>query len=97
MFGSRGSDSSTGTADRATAMFISMLDDLSLRANLFFIGTSNRFDLVDPAVIRMGRLGLHLEIAAMSTEEKVDILRLYFEQLRLIMDVKKDEDETGIK
>ena len=79
MFGLRGSDSSTGTTDRATAMFISMMDDLSLRANLFFIGTSNRYDLVDPAVIRKGRLGFHLEIIAMGTDDKVDILRLYLE------------------
>ena len=82
MFGARGHDSSSGATDRATAMFISMMDDLSLRENLFFIGTTNRFDLVDSAVVRKGRLGLHLEIAAMSTEDKVDLLKLILEMLR---------------
>ena len=81
MFGSRGHDSTSPAADRATAMFISMMDDLDLRTNLFVIGTTNRFDLCDPAVIRPGRLGLHLEIAAMDTEDKVDVLRLYLEEL----------------
>lgn len=81
MFGSRGADSTSPAADRATAMFISMMDDLDLRTNLFIIGTTNRFDLCDPAVIRPGRLGLHLEIAAMDTDDKVDVLRLYLEEL----------------
>lgn len=67
MFGTRGLDKSTGAADRATAAFISGMDDLRLRQNLFFIGTTNRYDLVDPAVVRSGRLGLHLQIAAMTT------------------------------
>lgn len=81
MFGSRGVDSSSAAANRATAMFISMMDDLNLRSNLFVIGTTNRFDLVDPAVVRSGRLGLHLEVAAMDTNDKVDVLRLYLEYL----------------
>ena len=60
MFGVRGSDASSQAVDRATAMFISMLDDLDLRQNLFIIGTTNRFDLIDPAIARKGRLGHHL-------------------------------------
>ena len=60
MFGTRGMDSSGGAADRATAMFISMMDDIRLRKNLFVIATTNRYDMVDPAVSRSGRLGLHL-------------------------------------
>ena len=95
MFGSRGSDSSSGAADRATAMFISMMDDLSLRSNLFFIGTTNRFDLVDPAVIRKGRLGLHLQIAAMDTEDKVDILNLYLEQLQALINPNQARDDDN--
>ena len=81
MFGSRGVDSSSAAADRATAMFIAMMDEVKLRQNHFVIGTTNRFDLVDPAVIRKGRLGLRLEIAAMDTEDKVEVMRLYLEQL----------------
>jgi len=65
MFGTRGKDTSAGAADRATAMFISMMDDLRLRKNFFVIATTNRYDMVDPAVSRSGRLGLHLQIAAM--------------------------------
>jgi len=84
MFGTRGNDTSSAAADRATAMFISMMDDQSLRSNLFVIGTTNRFDLVDLAVSRKGRLGLHLEIAAMELGDKVEVLMLYLEQARAI-------------
>ena len=82
MFGCRGVDSSSPAADRAAAQFISMMDDLRLRQNHFIIGTTNRFDLVDPAVIRPGRLGLHLEMVAVDIEDKVDIIKLYLEQLQ---------------
>ena len=96
MFCKRGSDSSSGTADRATASFISMMDNRQLRTNLYFIGTSNRYDLVDPAVIRKGRLGLHLEIAAMNTDDKEDILRIYLDQAELNQSQQAIEAEEAI-
>ena len=40
------------------------------------MATTNRYDMVDPAVSRQGRLGLHLEVAALNIDDKVDILRL---------------------
>ena len=91
MFGVRGKDQSSGVADRATATFISMMDDVNLRQNLFIIGTTNRYDMVDPAVVRSGRLGLHLKIAAMSTDDKADVLRLNLEKDALAM----HESEQG--
>lgn len=44
------------------------------------MATTNRYDMVDPAVSRQGRLGLHLEIAALENNDKVDILRLALEK-----------------
>jgi SpoVK/Ycf46/Vps4 family AAA+-type ATPase len=77
MFGVRGGDDgASGACDRATAMFLSMMDDVRLRSNFFCIGTTNRYDLVDPAVIRSGRLGLHLQIEVMDLDDKIDVLRL---------------------
>ena len=67
IFNARGRDTFSDAADRTTDMFISTMDDLNLRSSLFFIGTSNRFDLVDPAIVRKDRLGLSLEIAATDT------------------------------
>ena len=43
------------------------------------IGTTNRFDLVDSAVSRSGRLGLHMELKAMDTDEKVEVLKIGLE------------------
>ena len=82
LFGKRGSDQSNSAGDRATAQFISMIDDRNLRQNLFFICTTNRIDMIDSAVLRSGRLGLHLEISAMDTEGKADILKLALERLQ---------------
>ena len=38
--------------------------------------------MIDKAVLRSGRIGLHLEISAMDTEGKADILKLALERLQ---------------
>ena len=56
----RKSDASSGVVDRATCSFLTALDNPDIRTNTFVIGTTNRPELIDPAVIRPGRLGAHL-------------------------------------
>ena len=43
--------------------FLSQLNNCSQRG-IFVIGTTNRMDMIDPAVLRKGRLDLHVEIPA---------------------------------
>jgi transitional endoplasmic reticulum ATPase len=39
------------------------------------VGLTNRRDLIDPAVIRPGRIGRHIEIGEPSRQRRLDIIR----------------------
>ena len=64
----RNSDSATHRADEVNE-FLSQLNNCSHRG-IFVIGTTNRIDMIDPAVLRKGRLDLHFEIPAPDAETR---------------------------
>ena len=65
---SRGSESANHRADEINE-FLSQLNNCSARG-IFVIGTTNRMDMIDPAVLRKGRLDLHVEIPAPDAETR---------------------------
>jgi proteasome-associated ATPase len=53
----RGSDLGGGAPDRILATFLSQLDGVHQVSNLIVIGATNRADILDPGLVRPGRLG----------------------------------------
>jgi vesicle-fusing ATPase len=51
-------------------------------ATLQVIGLTNRKDLIDPALLRPGRLEVHLEINAPEEEGRQEILEIHLRKLR---------------
>ena len=49
--------------------FLSQLNNCAQRG-IFVIGTTNRMDMIDPAVLRKGRLDLHVEVPAPEPETR---------------------------
>lgn len=72
---SRGSDSATHRADEVNE-FLSQLNNCSARG-IFVIGTTNRMDMIDPAVLRKGRLDLHVEIPAPDAATRKLMFRIH--------------------
>jgi proteasome-associated ATPase len=60
LFPSRSSGEQSALNNRVVSQFLSVMDGLEKVSNLFVVGTTNRKDSIDPAVLRNGRLGLHL-------------------------------------
>ncbi|HXP94712.1 MAG TPA: AAA family ATPase [Candidatus Binatia bacterium] len=58
----RGTESGSATADRVVSQLLTELDELSLAERILVVAATNRPDLVDPSILRAGRLGLHIEI-----------------------------------
>ncbi|TQL76978.1 transitional endoplasmic reticulum ATPase [Stackebrandtia endophytica] len=52
----RGQDTSSGTADRVVASLLTELDGIESLRNVVVIGATNRPDMIDPALLRPGRL-----------------------------------------
>lgn len=60
----RGSTGSSGTGVNETVVnqLLSKMDGVDSLNNILIIGMTNRKDLIDEAVLRPGRLEVHLEI-----------------------------------
>lgn len=72
---SRGSTSANYRADEVNE-FLSQLNNCSSRG-IFVIGTTNRMDMIDPAVLRKGRLDLHVEIPAPDADTRQKMFEIH--------------------
>ena len=72
---SRGADSARHRADEVNE-FLAQLNNCSARG-IFVIGTTNRLDMIDTAVLRKGRLDLHVEIPAPDVETRKKMFQLH--------------------
>ena len=59
----RAGESGERTDERVVSALLASLDDVLAEGQVFVVGVSNRPELIDGAVLRSGRLGVHLEVA----------------------------------
>ncbi|MXV97856.1 MAG: AAA family ATPase [Acidimicrobiaceae bacterium] len=59
----RAGESGERTDERVVSALLASLDDVLAEGQVFVVGVSNRPELIDEAVLRSGRLGVHLEVA----------------------------------
>jgi vesicle-fusing ATPase len=87
----RGSRSGgTGSDEDMVSTLLTKLDGVKQQHNFVIIGTTNRPDLIDPALKRPGRLECHVEIGLPDEKDRLEILTIK------IADMRKHElvDET---
>ncbi len=73
----RGSSSGgTGIDDKVVNQFLSKIDGIKKNDNYIVIGTTNRLDLLDDAILRSGRLGLKIEVGIPDTEGRKEMIEL---------------------
>lgn len=95
----RGNSSGNSVRDTVVNQFLTELDGLEQFENLICIGTTNRLELLDPAAIRPGRLGVHIKIDFPDKNGRIRIFEIHTKKLkdtnRLInVDFKKLADIT---
>jgi transitional endoplasmic reticulum ATPase len=83
----RGQASDGGTTDRVVASLLTELDGVESLRNVVVIGATNRPDLVDPALLRPGRLERLVYIPPPDAEARVEILRATARTVPLAPDV----------
>ena len=69
--------------------FLSQLNNCAQRG-IFVIGTTNRRDMIDPAVLRKGRLDLQIEVPAPETETRRQMFIHYLKGRPLADDIDVD-------
>lgn len=70
--------STTDAGSRIVAALLTELDGVNDRSGIYVIGTTNRPDKIDDALLRPGRLSVRMLVDLPSEDERVDILRTIF-------------------
>lgn len=74
----RGTDpSASGVADRVVNQLLTKIDGIEELNNLLLIGMTNRIDLIDPAILRPGRLEVHIEIGLPDKRGRKQIFEIH--------------------
>jgi vesicle-fusing ATPase len=80
---SRGSKAdSTGVHDSIVNQLLSKIDGVDALNNILLIGMTNRKDLIDEALLRPGRLEVHVEISLPDEAGRIHILNIHTKAMR---------------
>jgi len=77
LFRTRGSGISSDVESTIVPQFLSEIDGMESLRNVIVIGASNRQDLIDPAVLRAGRLDVKIKISRPDAAAARDIFSKY--------------------
>ncbi|KAL4897224.1 P-loop containing nucleoside triphosphate hydrolase protein [Aspergillus ambiguus] len=79
----RGSTSGgTGVGDSVVNQLLSKLDGVDQLNNILLIGMTNRKDMIDDALLRPGRLEVHVEISLPDENGRSQILNIHTQKMR---------------
>lgn len=76
-----------GAADRVINQILTEMDGMSSKKNVFIIGATNRPDIIDPAILRPGRLDQLIYIPLPDEKSRVAILKANLRKSPLAPDV----------
>ncbi|ROZ99375.1 AAA family ATPase [Gordonia sp. OPL2] len=83
----RGQSSDSGVADRVVASLLTELDGVEPLQDVVVLGATNRPDLIDPALLRPGRLERLVFVPPPDADARADILRTASRNVPLADDV----------
>ena len=85
----------TGVGDQVVNQFLTKIDGVDALNNVLIIGMTNRKDMIDPAILRPGRLELHVEIGLPNEHGRQQQLQIHTRAMKesgmLAADVDVDE------
>ncbi|KAK7470300.1 transport between ER and Golgi ATPase protein [Stygiomarasmius scandens] len=83
IFKQRGStNSGTGVGDTVVNQLLSKMDGVDQLNNILIIGMTNRKDMIDEALLRPGRLEVHMEISLPDEKGRYQILNIHTNKMR---------------
>src|SRR5438477_1092931 len=89
LFRTRGTGISSDVENTIVPQLLAEIDGVEGLKNVIVIGASNRQDLIDPAILRPGRLDVKIKIERPDKTEAVDIFNRY-----MTADIPFAESET---
>ncbi|EGD94778.1 vesicle-fusing ATPase [Trichophyton tonsurans CBS 112818] len=71
-----------GVGDSVVNQLLSKLDGVDQLNNILLIGMTNRMDMIDDALLRPGRLEVHMEISLPDEHGRAQILKIHTQKMR---------------
>lgn len=92
-----GAGGGTGVGDSVVNQLLSKLDGVDQLNNILLIGMTNRKDMIDDALMRPGRLEVHLEISLPDEEGRLEIFKIHTSKMRTngLLDADVDVEELA--
>jgi vesicle-fusing ATPase len=93
VFKQRGStNSGTGVGDTVVNQLLAKMDGVDQLNNILIIGMTNRKDMIDEALLRPGRLEVHMEISLPDEHGRFQILTIHTGKMRTNGVMDRDVD-----
>ncbi|KAH8820002.1 vesicular-fusion protein-like protein sec18 [Xylogone sp. PMI_703] len=77
-----GTSGGTGVGDSVVNQLLAKLDGVDQLNNILLIGMTNRKDMIDDALLRPGRLEVHMEISLPDEHGRAQILKIHTAKMR---------------
>ena len=87
----RGHDS-TGVTDRVVNQLLTQMDGAEGLSGVYVLAATSRPDLIDPALLRPGRLDKSLLCDLPSADDRLDILKALFKKVRLSEELTRSDE-----
>ncbi|TDL29667.1 AAA-domain-containing protein [Rickenella mellea] len=86
------SNNGTGVGDSVVNQLLSKMDGVDQLNNILLIGMTNRLDMIDEALLRPGRLEVHMEISLPDEHGRLQILNIHTAKMRANRVMDSDVD-----
>ncbi|XP_044266288.1 peroxisome biogenesis factor 1 [Tribolium madens] len=86
----RGHDN-TGVTDRVVNQLLTQLDGIETLSGVFVLAATSRPDLLDPALLRPGRLDIHIRCPLPDKKSRLEILKVLSKSLNFSNDVNLEK------
>lgn len=78
----------TRAPQRVVNQLLAELDGMEQRSQVIVIGATNRLSMVDPAALRPGRFGVHLQVGLPDRSDREAILRIHLRDVSSMKDLE---------
>ena len=85
--GMRGRSASSQVTEQVVSQLLTEMDGLEGLKDVILLAATNRPDMLDPALLRSGRFGRHVEIPMPDKEARVEIFKIHLRNKPLASDV----------
>jgi transitional endoplasmic reticulum ATPase len=89
--------SDSGVSEKVLSQFLTELDGLEIKKDIIVIAATNRPDILDPALIRPGRIDRILLVPPPDDQSKLEILKIFTKNMPLSSDVDIKELSKNLK